>query len=414
MRRNGIGMNESHKDSQHTAEGAEVEQTFTKAVEQRVKQRTRELEDALIDSHLTEERMALLVSVVESSEDAIISGSMDGLITSWNLGAERIFGYTAQEIIGQPVTKIIPPDRIREYEKIIDRLKKGQRLQQYETTRLRKNGKPLTVSLTISPLHDRQGNIIGSSAVARNVTAHRRAELDLQRAHTALKNKTAGIEEFLSIMAHDMMHPVVGIQGLMSILKEDCFEKLDPDNQANLNMAIDECEKMKDMIRRLAELGKIGRNIPHPEPTELSRMVHECVNRFRKQLDERHIITRIHAPDTTLTIAQDYVEQALTNLIDNAIKYGCDVDRPRIEVDCRVHVNDLLISVADNGPGIRPEHHKRIFQPFRRMADPDDESSGSGIGLSAVRRLIQELGGDVALHSEPGNGATFIINVPLE
>lgn len=400
-------------DTHPASEASPSEQQIQSRIQHEVEHSTESLRSQLEDSRRIEQDLARLAAIVESSEDAIIGKTLEGVVTSWNIGAERIYGYTAEEMIGESITKLMPPDRMHEFHEIFDRLKKGQRIQQYETERVRKNGKHIHVSLTISPIYDSTGRIVGASAIGRNTTAHRRAQQEIQRAHAILQRKAQEIEEFLSIMAHDMMHPVVGIQGLLTLIRQDCMDQIDPDSQTNLKMALEECDRMKQMIRRLAELGRIGRTLPEREPVNLADLITTCVNRFRKPLDDRGVVLRQHAPDTVVVLARLYVEEALTNLLDNAIKYGCDHGEPRLEIECRQDSDWLYLDVRDNGPGIDPKHHQRIFQPFRRVKKPGGPD-GSGIGLSAVKRLIQELGGDVALESTPGKGARFTLSIPIE
>jgi PAS domain S-box-containing protein len=407
-----MNMNAPKSDSDRAPE-ASSEQQIKNSIDAAVEHRIQALRGELEDSRRIEQDLAHLAAIVESSEDAIIGKTLEGVVTTWNVGAERIYGYTAKEMIGQSITKIIPPERMHEFYDIFDRLKKGQRIQQYETERVRKNGKHIHVSLTISPIYDSTGRIVGASAIGRNTTAHRRAEQEIQRAHAILKRKAQEIEEFLSIMAHDMMHPVVGIQGLLTLIRQDCMDVIDPDSQTNLNMALEECDRMKQMIRRLAELGRIGRTMPQREPVNLSDLIATCVSRFRKPLDDRGVLVRQHAPDMVVVLARLYVEEAMTNLMDNAIKYGCDPDEPRLVIECRQDSDWVLLSVWDNGPGIDPTHHKRIFQPFRRVKKAGSPE-GSGIGLSAVKRLIQELGGDVELESGHHIGTKFTLSIPIE
>ncbi|QNN21016.1 PAS domain S-box protein [Planctomycetales bacterium ZRK34] len=395
------------------SEGLSSEKQIRQRIDDEVIHRTAQLTSERDESRRVERELARLAAIVESSEDAIIGKTLEGVVTSWNIGAERIYGYTAGEMIGQSITRIIPPDRMHEFHEIFDRLKKGQRIQQYETERLRKNNKRIYVSLTISPIYDGQGRIVGASAIGRNTTAHRRTQQEIQRAHAILQRKTQETEEFLSIMAHDMMHPVVGIQGLLTLIRQDCLQLMDPDSQTNLNMALEECDRMKQMIRRLAELGRIGRSRPQREPANLADLVATCVNRFRKPLDDAGILVRQHAPDSMAMLACQYVEEALSNLLDNAIKYGCNPKEPRIEIECRHEDDWVHLSVWDNGPGIDPKHHKRIFQPFRRIKTPNGPD-GSGIGLAAVKRLIQELGGDIELDSTAANGTRFTLSIPDE
>ena len=240
-----------------------------------------------------------------------------------------------------------------------------------------------------------------------DITGRRRSEENLRQAHGALERKYEEMEEFLSIVAHDLKHPVVGVQGLLSLLKEDCEGKLDPESQQNLELSLGECERMKEMLAHLTHLGRIEGVKPSRERVKLDQFIRTSAERFRPQLQKQSVKVRLEAQPAEAVIARSHVEEALTNLIDNALKYACNKPDAGLEVGCRVVNNWCELWVSDDGPGIDPRFHQRIFQPFRRLAGHDGVS-GSGMGLTAVRRLMQRIGGTVAARIKPRTWALVL------
>jgi PAS domain S-box-containing protein len=189
---------------------------------------------ALVESHLKMSRLrheaieavrqagrdaSLLASIVESSDDAIVSKDLDGIIVSWNQGAERLFGYTAAEAIGQSITMLIPPDRIEEEPKILARLRRGDRVDHFETIRVRKDGARLNISVSISPIKDAEGRIIGASKVARDITERVRQEQDLRETNAALKWANADLEQFSYSVSHDLQEPLRMVRAFSELLR---------------------------------------------------------------------------------------------------------------------------------------------------------------------------------------------------
>ncbi len=239
------------------------------------------------------------------------------------------------------------------------------------------------------------------------------SEEDLRQAHSALERKYEEMEEFLSIIAHDLKHPVVGVQGLLSLIKEDCYEKMAPDSRQNLDMCLGECERMKEMLAHLSHLGRIEGVKPRRMQVKLDAVMNACIERFRPQIQKKQVAVQLEAPPVDVIIARSHVEEALTNLIDNALKYACEKEGAPLSMGCRVEDGWCEMWVSDQGPGIDPRFHQRIFQPFRRLKSPNG-ISGTGMGLTAVRRLMQRIGGSVKVESQLAQGARFILRFPLD
>lgn len=267
-------------------------------------------------------------------------------------------------------------------------------------------------------IHD--GELNGYIGKVEDITHQRQSQAELKRSQDRLQKTNATLaprsedmEELLSITAHDLKHPVVGIQGLLSLLKEDCYDKLNADNKLNLDLSLGECERMKEMLTRLSELGRIEQTRPRMGLASLRDVVDTCVKRFQSLCQQLDITLKIDVPEKQIRMPKAILEEVLSNLIDNAIKYGCSNGSGVIVITASCEDETCSITVKDNGPGIDPQHHERIFRPFRRLVAKNGQT-GSGLGLTAVKRLIQRIGGQVRVVSAPSQGASFEMKFPIE
>src|SRR5580698_1282584 len=196
------------------------------------------------------DQLLLLSAIVDSSDDAIISKTLDGVITSWNKSAERLFGYAAEEAVGQSITILIPPDRLDEEPQILTRLKHGERVDHFETIRKRKDGSMIDISLTISPVRDRSGNIVGASKVARDITENKKMTVELQRANAVL-------EQFAYSASHDLQEPLRTVKIYGQILIENLGDRLDPEARSALRFLQDGANRMETLVRDLLAYTRI-------------------------------------------------------------------------------------------------------------------------------------------------------------
>ena len=203
------------------------------------------------------------------------------------------------------------------------------------------------------------------------------------RTHTMAEHNQQDLESLFAILAHDLKHPVVGIQGLLSLIKADCLDKLDPDSQQNLDLSLAECQRMCRMLDQLGLLGRIESLKSTPQRVELSRFLSACINAFQARGRAQGVTIRLTAPRREVLIPCAHVEQALAHLLDNALKYGAPNPPGAIEVTGAVEEGLCRITVTDHGPGIDPRFHRRVFEPFRRLSR-DEKVPGTGIGLTAV------------------------------
>jgi PAS domain S-box-containing protein len=364
----------------------------------------------------------LLASIVNSSDDAIISKNLDGTITSWNNGAQRLFGYAPEEIIGQSIFKLIPEDRKDEEPKIIDRLKRGERVDHFETVRVRKNGESFPISLTISPMRNTAGIIVGASKIARDISElkanarEREVLLESERAARAQAEYANRMkDEFLSTISHELRNPLNAILGWTEILATS------GGNPSDIKLGIDVIRRNAKMQARLIEdlldLGRIssGKMKMNVEPANLKGIVVEAVASVQHAADIKRITIKTHLADVRSVLMGDTkrLQQVVWNLLANAIKFtdnGGTVSIHLAQVG-----SDLSLTVADNGRGIAPHFLPFVFERFRQAdASTKRQQGGLGIGLALVKQLVELHGGKVRAESKgEGQGATFVITLPV-
>ncbi|HTL28522.1 MAG TPA: ATP-binding protein [Tepidisphaeraceae bacterium] len=369
----------------------------------------------------TEELQALLAAIVTSSDDAIVSKDLNGIVQSWNASAERIFGHTADEMIGQSILKIIPPERSGEETEILNRLRRGDRVDHFETVRIRKDGAPIDVSVTISPIKDAAGRVVGASKVARDITQFKRAMAERDRllvtekaARQSAEHANRMKDEFLATLSHELRTPLNAILGWAQLLKSG------ESTQADLTEAIDTIERnarlQNQLIEDLLDMSRIisGKMRLEMQPVDLPYVIQGALAAVRPAAEAKSIrLQQIIDPNVASVHGDpNRLQQVLWNLLSNSIKYT-----PRggwVQIALREKNNTVEISVIDNGQGITPEFLPRLFT---RFAQADQSSTrrhgGLGLGLAIVRHLTELHGGSVRANSGGlGKGSTFVVSLP--
>ena len=357
----------------------------------------------------------LLASIVESSNDAIISKSLEGIIQSWNAAAERLFGFTAEEAIGKHISIVIPHERIAEEDQIIASLKAGKRIEHYETVRVRSDGERIVVSLTISPIKDDAGNVVGASKIVRDITEQKRLEDNLRVLAANLSENDRRKNEFLATLAHELRNPLAPMTNMLEVLKRS-------DGNADvLKRAHETIERqLGQMVRLVDDLLDLNR-ITHDRlelrrsEVELSSVIQQAVEVARPHIDAAGHRLSIELPDAPVYLNADRTRlaQVFGNLLNNSSKYT----RPEgsISLKAKRDGDEVMVTVKDNGAGIPPDKLDSIFDMFMQVDRTAERSQGGlGIGLTLVKRLVEMHGGSIEPRSDgEGMGSEFVVSLPI-
>jgi PAS domain S-box-containing protein len=377
-----------------------------------------------------------LSALIESAEDAIISKTLEGVITSWNKGAERIFGYTADEVIGKPVTILIPEGQEDEEPAILKRLRAGERIEHYETVRVRKDGRRIDISLTVSPINGPKGEIIGASKIARDITEQRQARQALDEASQRLKLALAASrlaeetakksraeaeessrlkEEFLATISHELRTPLSAILGWARMLR------LGQLSEQNAAKALDTIERnaraQAQLVDDLLDVSRIvtGKLRMDVRPADPNSFIDAAVEAVRPAAEAKGVRVQKVMDTGLVSIPGDPVrlQQVVWNLLSNAIKFTPRGGRVQIRSE-RVN-SHLEIVVSDTGQGIASDFLPHVFDRFRQADQKTSrQHGGMGLGLAIVRHLVELHGGTVSAISEgEGQGATFTVRLPI-
>jgi len=355
---------------------------------------------------------ALLAAIVQSSDDAILSKTLDGIITSWNQGAVRLFGYSTSEAIGRHMSLIIPPERMEEEYYIVAQLNEGKPIEHFETLRRHKDGHDIDISLTVSPIHDASGNIIGASKILRDITTQKKAEQELRRYTMALERSNKELDDFAYIASHDLKEPLRGLFNNAKFLEQDYKDKLDADGVGRLARLGYLCQRMEQLVNDLLYFSRIGRQELAIAPTDLNMAIHDITSMMETTLTEKNATISIPVPLPEIVCDKTRVTEIFRNLITNAVKYN-DQEKKVIEIGClnevqtKSGIEKQVFYVRDNGIGIEEEFYEEIFRIFKRLNEEDDDKKGTGVGLTFVRKIIDRHGGRIWLESSLGKGTTF-------
>jgi PAS domain S-box-containing protein len=367
----------------------------------------------LIFRDITEQRRAeharaWLAAIVASSDDAIVSKTLDGIVTSWNPGAVHLFGYTPEEIVGQPILTIVPPDLHYEEAEILARLRKGERIGHFETQRVAKNGRRIDISLTVSPVRDESGEIVGASKIARDITERKRAE-------QLLRDADRRKDEFLATLAHELRNPLAPMRNAAELL---CYGKHDtPASKTACEIMDRQLRQMTRLVDDLLDVARVsaGRVELREELVDVGQLLASITGALRPAFDAARQPLDVTIPPEPLYVYGDRIRltQAFSNLLHNANKYT--PRGGRVAVEARQGQAAVEITIRDTGIGIPPSKLDEVFELFAQVGSGTDRArEGLGIGLTVTKRLVEIHGGRIEARSDgEGRGSEFIVRLPL-
>lgn len=368
----------------------------------------------LIFRDITEQRQAehargWLAAIVDSSEDAIVSKRLDGTITSWNPAAARLFGYGAEEMIGQSILRIIPPELHGQEEEILARLRRGERVEHFETLRLARDGRLIDVSLTVSPIRNQAGEVVGASKIARDISKRKQAEL-------LLRDADRRKDEFLATLGHELRNPLGTVRNAAELLCR--AEQPRPELRTACGILDRQLRLMSRLVDDLLNVSRIasGRLHLRREPLDLGALLLDVTESLRHLFEskDQQLTYSLGTAVVRVSGDRDRLVQVFSNLLHNASKFT----QPggHIDVTVRHKGRTALVSVRDDGIGIPPHLLNEVFELFQQVGRDAGQGSqgGLGLGLALARNLAHLHGGEVQAHSEgTGRGTEFTVELPI-
>jgi PAS domain S-box-containing protein len=349
-----------------------------------------------------------LAAIVESSDDAIVSKDLDGIIQTWNRAAEHMFGYSAEEAIGRSITIIIPEDRLGEEDIVLSRIRAGQSVDHFETVRRHKDGRLLTISLTVSPIRNASGQVIGASKIARDVT-------ESQRLRRMAEEASRAKDEFLAVLSHELRTPLNTVVGYARMLQRNDMI-VTPESRAKAVEALARnADTLIKLVSDVLDTSRIvtGKLRLEHAPFDLGDIVREALDTQRHAVQAKRLHLHTHIEENVRMVGDsDRLRQVVWNLLSNATKFT--PPEGRINVDLRRQGSTIRLEVRDTGMGIAREHLPLVFQRFwQAEAGISREFGGLGLGLALARHLVELHGGSIYAESAgPGHGTLFVVTLP--
>ena len=355
-------------------------------------------------------REGVLAAIVDTSDDTIVSKTLDGIITSWNKAAVKMFGYTESEAIGKHISLIIPADRLDEEAYIIGEVTKGNKVAHFQTFRRAKDGRLIPISLSVSPVIDGKGKVIGASKIARDISTEQAAQQETAQLYQQLKELNARKDEFIGLASHELKTPLASINGYLQILSKRITDDRD---KAFLLKTQQQLNKLSNLVNDLLDVSKIEAGKLHfaNEEFDIIGVLQDVIELIAHANNNEYIIT-LHSPVPTCKISGDAsrIEQVVINLLTNAIRYS--PDSRQIDIYLIPENENIKVGVRDYGIGIAPEKLNHIFSRYYRVNDKNSNASGLGIGLYLCYEIITRHQGYIWADSELNVGSTFWFTIP--
>nr|WP_272881695.1 PAS domain-containing sensor histidine kinase [Fundidesulfovibrio soli] len=359
-------------------------------------------------------RVQQLASIVDSTGDAVTGHTLDGIVTYWNKGAEELYGYTASETVGRNLADlIVPPEKQGELRENTERISHGVSFTRIESLRQNKAGQRLIVSLSISPIRDADGNVIGAASIARDITARRMAEKAQAEARQAAEEANRIKSDFLNIVSHELRTPLTIILGNISLLT-DHQNMPEPAEAALIAQDIeDSANRLQHMINDLLDISDMEAGQAHLRltPVQAADLIDEVADAARPRVIEKGLRLETYTEEVEVLADPLRLKQALLNVVDNAVKFS---SAGVITLGVSRTENKVLFEVSDTGSGMTEQELPRVFDAFHQGDTSSTRAAqGTGLGLTIVKRIVLLHQGTISVESEPGVGTTFYIALPL-
>jgi PAS domain S-box-containing protein len=359
-----------------------------------------------------EEAQTYLSAIVESCDDAIIAKTLDGVVTHWNKAAQNLYQFTDKEMIGHSVNKIIPDEIRGELEEILLKIKHEHKVDQYETVHLRKDKTLVEVLITISPIKNAEGEVIGASAIAKDISEQKkRTEEILLQKNKALQSSNEELQQFAFIASHDLNEPLRKIHSFGSLILDGDYGKLDERGTEYLQYMMSAAERMSKLLDSLLSYSRVISKAKPFEAVDLNQTLISVMSDLEIAIKEVNGTVDVgELPTIQAEPAQ--MRQLFQNLIGNSLKYARENVTPVITIAAELSEHNVTISINDNGIGFEPEYTSQIFEMFRRLHGRN-EYSGTGVGLAICKKIVERHGGAINAYGKPGLGATFEVKLPI-
>lgn len=395
---------EAHESVSETVIGSEIRNfrivsTAIKDKEGNIAGAIEMVEDVTEEKRAEETHMRL-ANIVDSTDDAIISKSLEGDIISWNKGAEKIYGYSQNEMIGKSISLLVPPELSDDTQKIIQKIKNNESLSHYETVRIKKDGTRIYVSLTVSPLKAASGRITGASVIARDITEQ--TKLDRLK------------DEFISTVSHELRTPLSITKEGINLILEGIPGAINEKQQKILKASKDNVDRLARIINELLDISRIeaGKSDIKREPVNINELIAHTAYLFEPKIKEKgfEFVFKLPPKGVEIYIDPDKIIQVFTNLLDNAIKF---TDKGMVEITVVERLEEIECCIRDTGMGIAKEDLPKVFNKFEqfgRLAGAGEK--GTGLGLAIAKGIVLMHKGNIWVESDFGLGSKFCFTIP--